>query len=537
MSIESSDSTLAGGSDNQAAAPAPAHASSTLRYRRPAHYATASLIGLAAGLVAVAFQYALHGAETSRERLLTALRHHMPVFGVLVLPAIGLVVGCLVGAMLKVCPESGGSGIPHLKGVLLGVRTLRWKLLLPIKFVGGVLGVGVGLSLGREGPTVQMGAAMGQAIARLLRVPAARVPQMLSAGAGAGLAAAFNAPLAGFLFVIEELHRELSARTFVGALIAAVVATAVTESLAGQVPSFQISEYAMLPVWALPAAVVVGIAGGLLGVAFNAALLHSQKLAQNQRAVPPWLLPGLSGVIVGVVAWWMPLTVGGGHDAAHRLLSGELAMPVKMLLAWLVVKFLMTVLSYGSGAPGGIFAPMLLLGAILGSTFGASTNHIAALAPYHQAFAVLGMAAVFVGSVRAPLTGIVLISEMTENYHQLFALCITCLSAHLTAEWLKAQPIYDALLELDLHRRGVKPAEEARTIYLGVQRDAPITGKPLRDVGLPRGALITAIERGGRSIVPLAHVELSPGDHITVSLPADTPELAMAVSMLCLPAD
>src|SRR5262249_16882551 len=153
---------------------------------------------------------------------------------------------------------AAGSGIPHLKGVLLHLRSLDWRRLIPVKFVGGALGIGAGLSLGREGPTLQLGAATARALADVLRTPQADLPQLLSAGAGAGLAAAFNAPLAGLLFVIEELHRELSSRTAAGALVAAVCATVVTQWLAGDTPSFEAHDLKAMPLSTLPLALVVG---------------------------------------------------------------------------------------------------------------------------------------------------------------------------------------------------------------------------------------------------------------------------------------
>ena len=381
---------------------APASLPTQRHYRRRQHYVAAAIVGLAVGLLAVGFRVSLHAGESARERLLIHLHATAPAWGWIVLPVVAALVGTIVGLLTRIAPESGGSGIPHLKGVLLGVRTLSPRRLIPVKFAGGVLGIGAGLSLGREGPTVQMGAALAQLVARWLRIPAAAVPQLLSCGAGAGLAAAFNAPLAGFIFVIEELHRELSTRTFVGALIAALVATAVSEAIGGQVPSFNITEYTMLPLGALPLAILVGLIGGAVGVAFNASLIRLQHAAIEQRRVPMWVLPGAIGAAVGVVAWWMPDAAGGGHEPAHRLLSGEHKYALGFLVAWLVLKFATTVFSYASGAPGGIFAPMLLLGAILGSIVGDLAGHVATLAPYGQAFAVLGMAAVFVGSVRAP---------------------------------------------------------------------------------------------------------------------------------------
>ena len=188
------------------------------RSPRRTHFFRAAVIGLCAGLLAVAFRRVLALAETARGRVLDHLHGH-PMWGWAVLPAIGLLAGAVVGWMTtRIAPEAAGSGIPHLKGVLLHVRRLRWRRLIPVKFIGGVVGIGAGLSLGREGPTVQMGAAVAQALGGLLRTPEGDLPQLFSAGAGAGLAAAFNAPLAGLLFVIEELHRELSSRTAAGAL-------------------------------------------------------------------------------------------------------------------------------------------------------------------------------------------------------------------------------------------------------------------------------------------------------------------------------
>ena len=240
----------------------------TIHAPRHTHFARTAVIGLCAGLVAVAFRRALALAESGREQLLLSL-HIYPGWGWLVLPAIGLCIGGLVGWTTQhFCPEAAGSGIPHLKGALLHVRTLNWRRLIPVKFLGGVAGIGAGLSLGREGPTVQIGAAVARAFAGPLRTPAADVPQLFSAGAGAGLAAAFNAPLAGLIFVVEELHRELSSRTAAGALIAAVCATVVTQWLAGDTPAFEAHGLSPLPLAALPLTIIIGLLGGVGGVFF-----------------------------------------------------------------------------------------------------------------------------------------------------------------------------------------------------------------------------------------------------------------------------
>ncbi len=200
--------------------------------------------------------------------------------------------------------------------------------------------------------------------------------------------------------------------------------------------------------------VLIGAAAGLLGVAFNKSLLGLDRLGRRIHAVPRWCLPGLVGAAAGVLAWWIPDATGGGHDTAQRVLSGQYPAGIAGLTVLLVLKFAVTVTSYGSGAPGGIFAPMLVLGTILGMIVGKLAQAWAPeLSPTPIAFAVLGMAAVFTASVRAPLTGITLVLEMTGEQSQLFAVCAACLAAFLVAEALGDRPIYDALVEDDLARR------------------------------------------------------------------------------------
>ena len=501
----------------------------------------AGLIGVLAGLVAVAFRRLLEDAEHGRNALLVACRS-LPgasAWAWAVLPAIGLVAGSLVGLMVaRFAPDSRGSGIPHIKGVLVHLRSMKWTWLLPVKFIGGIVGIGAGLSLGREGPTVQMGAAVGRGVSDLLRVPSRSVPQLLSCGAGAGLAAAFNAPLAGFLFVIEELHRELSARTFAGALVAALAADIVTRALSGDLPSFAVSAYPAIPLGALPFAAAIGAAGGILGVGFNRSLLLATVQLAASRKAPAWLKPGLAAALCGLVAWWMPEAVGGGHATADDLLRSNVTMGVGALAVLLAVKFALTVGSYGSGAPGGIFAPMLLLGVILGTLIAQLVSSVFPDVRSHTtALAILGMAAVFTGSVRAPLTAMVLIIELTGNYQQLLALGVACLVADLTASALRDVPIYEALLAADLraspseHNETHGPAEP-RSVYIGVQRNSALEGKSLRQAGLPEGCLVVAIERGGRELLPSANLVLLPGDHITILVPSTEAEKALVVVRL-----
>ncbi len=507
------------------------------RAGRKEHFLRAAIVGVLAGVLAVLFQFSLFYAESLRERVLGALHAapHAAWWAWAVLPVAGLGVGSLVGwSTRRYAPDAAGSGIPHLKGALLHLREVRWRWLLPVKFIGGVLGTGVGLSLGREGPTVQMGAGIAQAMSDLLKFDSRALPQLLSAGAGAGLAAAFNAPLAGFIFVLEELQREFSPLTYGGALIASVAAVVVSRAMTGQLPNFEVTNFPALPLWALPAVVVLGVVMGLVAVGFNRALVSAQRRARGVRAIPGWLLTGLITMAVGLAAWWVPGAVGGGHATAEAMLSAAGTYSLGALAVLLGAKFVLTVLSYSSGAPGGVFAPMLLMGAVGGLMLGKVTGMLVpGAAGYPAAFAVLGMAGFFTASVRAPLTGIVLILEMTGNHEQLFALAVVCLTSYLIAERMRDRPLYDALLEMDLESRGAAPAGEPRHVVMGIQRGSEMEGKLVRECRLPAGCLVIGVERGGRELVPTGGLKLNPGDHITVLVPGEKPEAALAVVELC----
>lgn len=506
-----------------------------LRDSRRAHFVRAAIIGIVSGVVALAFQWALFQVEEGRTLALERLHQH-PTWGWMVLPGIGALLGAVAGWLTtRYAPEAAGSGIPHVKAVLHHLRPMRWGRVLTVKFGAGLASLGAGLSLGREGPTVQMGAAVADAVNKLLKVPRRSRSQLIACGAGAGLASAFNAPLAGFIFVIEELQRELSPWTYGAALVATVCADIVTRSFTGQMPSFHFTGYETPPLTALPLFVVLGVAAGGAGVLFNRGLLGTLKWFQAPRKFPMWAWPAVVGLIAGLVAWWMPEAVGGGHYTAERILRGFHAAPellgfVALLFA---VKFAMTMISYGSGAPGGIFAPLLVLGALLGLFTGMiGGSFFPDLARTPAAFAVVGMAAMFAAVVRAPLTGIVLILEMTGNYEQLFALAVACLMAYITAEHFRDKPIYEALLDQDLRRKGIHPVEESEPVLvdLVVEPESPMAHKKVRDLRLPPGCLLVTVRRAGREMVPGGETRLSIGDQLTVIVSGDVAHIVAEIT-------
>jgi CIC family chloride channel protein len=405
----------------------------------------ALVVGVVAGLVASAFRVVLLAAEHARIHYLTGLPTGPRILA-------GMVVGGIGGSaalwlVRRFAPDAGGSGIPQLKGFVLGERGIEWRRLLPIKFFAGLLGIGGGLALGREGPTIQMGGATGLMVSEWFRVKAGQGERkaLIAAGAGAGLAAAFNAPLAGVMFVLEELAGKFTPVVLVASFLASVSADVVGRVLTGEMPVFPLHAMPAPNVRSLPAALILGVVCGLGGVIFNRCLLKSLDWYARLRW-PSWAVGALAGMAVGLAGGLFPGVAGTGGALAEQALAGDIAL--RWLPVLLMARFVLTMVSYGTGAAGGIFAPLLVLGALGGLAFGRIAHGILPeWAAQPEAFAVIGMGGLLTAIVRAPLTGIVLLIELTGKYDFMLPLLGCSLVAYGVAEGLRDQPIYEALRE------------------------------------------------------------------------------------------
>ena len=417
----------------------------------------ALLIGLVAGVISSAFRVSLQWSETHRIDWLERLPPAVSLPAALGLGAVGGGVGLWL--VRRFAPEASGSGIPHIKSVVLGEEELRWWRVLPVKFFAGLSSIGGGLALGREGPTIQIGGATGLMVAKWFRVRAGEGERkaLICAGAGAGLAAAFNAPLAGVIFVLEELHGAFTPVIFVAAFLACVTADVVCRVMTGETPVFGLQSMPVPSFNALPVALVVGVIAGLGGVIFNRCLLASLDAFDRLKRWPPAVVGGLTGLVVGLAAWIYPQVSGSGSVLAQRALAGEFS--IRLVVVLIAARFALTMISYGSGSAGGIFAPLLVIGALGGLAVG-NTAHILApaWAEHPEVFAVLGMGALLTAIVRAPLTGIVLMIELTGKYDYMLPLLVSCLVAYGVAEGLRDMPIYEALRERVRHRMAATPA-------------------------------------------------------------------------------
>lgn len=492
----------------------------------------AVLAGVLAGCAATAFRIALALGDQARDQVV-GYAHRFPSFGWLIPGALGaLLTGLAVYIVRRWAPETSGSGIPHLEAVLHGYRDLKWGRVLPIKFIGGVLAMSAGLVLGREGPTVQMGGAIGDAVARATKAESHEAINTLRAsGAGAGLAAAFNAPLAGLVFVLEELQRDFRPRVFGAAFLAAASADAVARFFSGQLPVFKTPIFEAPRLVLLPGFVILGVVLGLLGVLFNVGLINT--LNGYARLTRKWgLAPAIAmGAFVGVAAYFHRALVGGGHGIVEESLSGHYALTG--LATIIIGRFILTLGSYGTGAPGGIFAPLLAIGATVGLAFGWIVQYyFPGSGVALGAFAAVGMAAFFASIVRAPLTGIVLILEMTASFSLMLPLLVACLAAYLVAEATQNLPIYEALLQRDLRLGGHSPEapyDEPFQMTVEVKAGSKFDGMMLRQLGLPRGILLVGVSSGGKEQVPDADMILRP--HMRISAVV-SPEVEDGIRLL-----
>lgn len=456
------------------------------------------VVGALTGLGAVAFRWlVVHAtllfsghADYAAVPLGTHPAHPaLPWLGPLVVVAAPVVGGLVYGPLVhRFAREARGHGVPE---VMLAVARHGGRIrarVAAVKALASAICIGSGGSVGREGPIVQIGAALGSTVGQAVRLPRARLRVLVAAGSAAGIAATFNAPVAGVLFALELVLRDFSPGSFGLVVLAAVVSSVVGRSVLGDTPFLDLPTFTVDHPATYLLFAVLGLLAGVVGIGFARFLYVVEDLCDRVWRGPEWLRPAVGGLLLGLVLLALPQLYGVGYPVLEGGVAGRYA--VGFLLLLLVGKVVATSLTLGIGGSGGVFAPSLFLGAMLGAAVG-QTAHLLApgLAPTPGAFAVVGMAAVFAGSARAPLTAVVMLVELTGEYSIVLALMLAVVLATGVSRLLSRDTVYS----LKLRRRGISLDAHATDRVLADHRAAEVAAAA--PVVLAEGGLLADAAR------------------------------------------
>lgn len=471
-------------------------------------------VGIVSSLVCILYRYMLSYAEDGLMKVLDYVKNNPLRTSIwLILLAI---LGAIVAEINKLVPLASGSGIPQLNGEVKGHLEGSWWRIILAKLIGGTISVFSGLSLGREGPSVQLGGMAAKGVAKLTKADKTTELRMISCGAGAGMSAAFNAPLAGTIFVLEEIHHSFDKNLLCMGIVAAVSADYTSKLFFGQstIFSYETVNFPLRDYWLL---ILMGIFLGICGVLYNVIMLKMQELYKKLKKLSNYIKLPIVFVISGLVGLVLPQVLCGGHSMVELLIKEHPSLAIMTLL--LVAKFFFGAFCFSSGAPGGTLYPLCIIGTYLGAIFGSGAIEIFGLSDsLWTEFVVIGMAGLFSSIVRAPITGIVLVFELTGNMNNLLPLATVALISYAVANLIGTQPFYEALLtrfiesnseSVSFNRRSEKIIKSF-VIPIGSALDS----KKIKEVEWGRHALIVTVERGEESITPNGDVVLHAGDEL-----------------------
>lgn len=477
------------------------------------------LAGFIAGLLAVLYRLGIeYGTETSI-KVYSYFRDN-PIF---IIPWViaAVVIGRFVAWLVKLEPMATGSGIPQVEGVVLFGLKMKWYTILVVRFLAGILCGFFGLSLGREGPSIQIGATGGQMVAKKMSNSRIEENYLITGGAAAGLSAAFSAPLSGVMFALEEVHRSFSPVILLSATTASLTADFVSKYFFGLKPVLDFTAIPQFPIslyfWLIP----LGIVSGLIGSLMNKALLGFQTLYGK---LPASSRPVVALLIALPCGMFLPLTLGSGQNLIKFAEGARTG--IAMLLVYLVVKLLFTSTSFGSGVPGGIFMPILAVGTLAGSILGILATNVGLPAKYIPAFAVCAMAGALSSSVKAPVTAVLLTVEMAGSLIHMLPVAVCAFLALLVSDLLKIKPVYEALLERFVEKNGEKlPVQERGGLMeFPVELGSEAAGSKVSEIEWPNGCLIVGLHRGAQELVPRGSTQVMAGDYLVILSPREGEE-------------
>lgn len=502
------------------------------------------VVGIVVGLAIALYRFALsHAEELLRFVTQLLLQWGPAVFLWFVVLAI---LCLLVGRLLLLEPFTQGSGIPQLDAEVAGRIDMPWARVVPIKMVEGVLCAFAGLSLGREGPSVLLGGMLGKGVSRVFGERRGHERYLVTCGAAAGMSAAFHAPLTGVLFAVEEIHKEFSAPLVISAMTSSVAADYVSSNILGIEPLIHFMTYAMVPHQLYPWVLLMGLACGLLGAAHNKGMFWVQDhIFGPLERYPIYVRLAIPFFLAGVAAFAFPDLMCGGDAIVERVLDVP-AQTLGMLAMLLVGKYVFTAICFGSGAPGGTLLPLVVMGSLVGAIYGICAMRIAQVPEaYVNSFIVLGIAGMFSSVIQAPVTGVVLVFELTGSLEALLATSLVSIMAYVVSGLVDGEPFYEHLYgrligrqsqeSQDLPQRHAGGDKLVRTYVLSP--GSCMEGRAIRDIRWPQNVLVVTIKRGGTELVAKGDCVMAALDELTVVFDvAREDQTHTALRELCAPA-
>ena len=505
------------------------------------------VVGIFSGIIVGSYTLILKKMTIFREFFTTNLGFPKIIIGITVF----ILLGLAIQFMLSKYPLISGSGIPQVSGLLTKKVKFKWLGELITKFVGGILAIGAGMSMGREGPSVHLGALVGSGIKKLTRRSEVEEKYLVTCGASAGISSTFNAPLAGVIFSLEEIHKFFSPLLLICVMVASGTSNFVSRMILGSHTSFQYNFILPkdIPYYVIALVTVVFcIVITITGRAFSYFLLLIQKYYRKIN-LNNYVKMSIFMVIAYIVAVFFSDITGGGHELIEEMFGKNVML--KTIIVILILKFFYTMLCYATSAPGGIFLPMLVIGALTGKVYGEVLNHYFSIPnEIIVHFMLLGMAAYFTAVVRAPITGITLILEMTGNFSYLYMLIVVCTITYIFTELLKMEPIYERLYlnmfqkqifeeneeneKIQKHVKrleilekwwknkkfgiGVRPdvKDKIVTLLIPVGANSEFDNKSVKDLKLPENLLIVSVRKSGKDIIARGDTPIQSGNQLVI---------------------
>ncbi|MBE6499688.1 MAG: ClC family H(+)/Cl(-) exchange transporter [Methanobrevibacter thaueri] len=472
------------------------------------------LVGIFAGIMVCLYRFLLLGSENILRDYLTII--HGNILYIILFFTILIILAILIDYLIKWEKDSAGSGIPQIYAEVKGHLEANWIKVLISKIISGILTALGGLSLGPEGPSVQIGGMAGKGIAKLFKGSKTDELRLILVGSAVGITAAFNAPLAGVIFVFEEINHGFDKTLIFIALVSAIVADFISKLIFGQatILSFPVLDIPLPSYWIL---IILGVIIGFSGYIYNVGMIKSSQVMADLK-IPSWFKFTIVFIISGVIALTIPEISDGGHFMLDML---KFTIPsLGFLILLLVLKYLFSMFSFSSGAPGGIFLPILVLGAFIGAifgsivvpTFGWEYNLI-------YRFIIISMAGFFAATVRSPITGVVLLAEMSGSTESLVAMIIVSLIAYMIPTLLGNNPIYESLYDrllLNKNKEYVKkPSKHVLSEYI-VPLDCDYINFKIKDIPFPKNAIVVSVIRNGKYIIPTEDFNIQYSDQVNI---------------------